>query len=163
MSFKPVKILWIFLWYTIDRADSKQNKILHYESILQNSRVYTHSYNQWNYFQRGCMDKWQSGDFSIQTPGACASKNYNILRRSPILECHRIKHMHLTQIQYTLFYSLYTMDLYNSVSGACESKTEKKLLQVYKYINVFYKLLYVSLLLTNACKMTMVHWQLDRK
>ena len=26
-----------------------------------------YSYNQWNYFQRGCMDKWQSGDFSMQT------------------------------------------------------------------------------------------------
>ena len=28
--------------------------------------VYT-LYNQWNYFQRGCIDKWRSGDFSIQT------------------------------------------------------------------------------------------------
>ena len=26
-----------------------------------------YSYNQWNYFQGGCMDKWRSGDFSIQT------------------------------------------------------------------------------------------------
>ena len=24
-------------------------------------------YNQWNYFQRECMDKWRSGDFSLQT------------------------------------------------------------------------------------------------
>ena len=26
-----------------------------------------YSNNQWNYFQRGCMDKWRSGDFTIQT------------------------------------------------------------------------------------------------
>ena len=26
-----------------------------------------YSYNQWNYFQRGCMDKWRSDDFLIQT------------------------------------------------------------------------------------------------
>ena len=26
-----------------------------------------YSYKQCNYFQRGCMDKWRSGEFSIQT------------------------------------------------------------------------------------------------
>ena len=24
-------------------------------------------YDQWNYFQRGCIDQWRSSDFSIQT------------------------------------------------------------------------------------------------
>ena len=46
------------------------------------TRVY--SYNQWNYFQRGCMDKWWSSDFSIQTRcipfEAFASKNNLILQ-----------------------------------------------------------------------------------
>ena len=66
------------------------------------------THNQWNYFQRGCMDKWRSGDFSIQTwyipLEAFASKNekrnYNVPRifsssfdftRMPYISCCELK------------------------------------------------------------------------
>ena len=39
--------------------------VLQYQSILQNQRCILN--NQRNYFQHGRMDKWRSGDFSMQT------------------------------------------------------------------------------------------------
>ena len=30
---------------------------------------FTNSYNHWNYLQRGCMDKWRSGDCFQYNPG----------------------------------------------------------------------------------------------
>ena len=44
--------------------------------------------NQWNYFQRGCMHKWRSGDFSIQIwhipLEAFASKNSLLKKQESI-------------------------------------------------------------------------------
>ena len=40
-------------------------KILHYRSMLQNPRNIL--VQPVELFQHGCMDKWRSGDFSIQT------------------------------------------------------------------------------------------------
>ena len=48
------------------------NKILQYQSILQNPQ--SNTYKQWNYFQRWCMDKWQSGDFSNYKRGTYLQK-----------------------------------------------------------------------------------------
>ena len=55
--------------YRARSIQSLQNKeILHDQSFLQNPHyVHVYSYNQWNYFQLGCIDKWVSADFSIQT------------------------------------------------------------------------------------------------
>ena len=46
-----------------------QGRVMRPTTQVNKTGVYTmeYSYNQWNYFQGGCMDKWQSGDFSIQT------------------------------------------------------------------------------------------------
>ena len=65
ITFKPVKILLFLLCFTTDRADSKWTKYCNIKSFYKIRGVY--SYNQWNYFQRRCMDKWRSGDFSLQT------------------------------------------------------------------------------------------------
>ena len=35
--------------------------------LIQNKTKTKYCNNQWNYFQRGCMDKWRSADFLIQT------------------------------------------------------------------------------------------------
>ena len=63
-TIKQVKILF-FLWFTIDRTDSKWNKILQYQTFYKTHCVY--SYNHWNYFLRGCIKKLRSGNFSIHT------------------------------------------------------------------------------------------------
>ena len=57
--FKPVKYCCFFLSFTIGK------KILQCQIILQNPLLY--SYSQWNYFQRGCMDKWRSGTNLVYT------------------------------------------------------------------------------------------------
>ena len=76
-TFKTVKILSFFSLFTIGRTDSKWTKYCNFKAFCKFRKVYSH--NQWNYFQRGCMDKWRSGDFSIQTwcipLEAFASKN----------------------------------------------------------------------------------------
>ena len=43
----------------------KTDGVYNIKEFYKTDGVY--SYNQWDYFQRGCMDKWRSGDFSIQT------------------------------------------------------------------------------------------------
>ena len=69
-KFRPV-ILFFFDSQLTGLIQNKQNtafiKAFLFFSFffLKNHGVY--SYNQWNYFQRGCMDKWRSGDFSMQT------------------------------------------------------------------------------------------------
>ena len=80
-KFQTVKILYLFLFHNWpDRF--KMNKILQYQSILQNPRS-IYSYIQWNYFQRGCIDKRRTGDFPIQTRlytfRSFASKNFCVL------------------------------------------------------------------------------------
>ena len=63
-KYKTVQILLFFLWFTVDRTDSKWPKY-NIKAFYKTRGLY--SYNQWNYLQRGCMDKWRSGDFSLQT------------------------------------------------------------------------------------------------
>ena len=64
-KFSIVKICFIFLWFTFNQTDSKWTKYCNIKAFNKTHGVY--SYNQWNYFQRRCMDKRRSGDFSIQT------------------------------------------------------------------------------------------------
>ena len=63
-KFTTVKnIVVFFLWFL---TDSEWTKYCNMKSIFYKTRG-VYKCNQWNYFQRGCMDKWRSGDFSIQT------------------------------------------------------------------------------------------------
>ena len=62
-SFKIVKsIVIFFVWFTTDGTDSKWTKYCNIKAFYKTRGVY--SYNQRNYFQRGCIDKRRSGDFS---------------------------------------------------------------------------------------------------
>ena len=109
LGWPTAKIWWSKLWERCQKPMFKalKNTFKYYfffESqltrLIQNKTKYcnikafykTHSvysYNQWNYFLRGCMEKWRSGDFSIQTwcipLEALASKNV-LNRHKPINE-----------------------------------------------------------------------------
>ena len=88
-TFKPVKIFFSMIHNWPDWFKIKQNTAM--SRHFTKPTVYTmYLYNQWNYFQQGCMDKWRSGDFSIQTwcipLEVFASKKFKKLKIiSPIL------------------------------------------------------------------------------
>ena len=83
-KFKALKYKFKF-----GRTDSKWTKYCIIKAFYKSPGVF--SFNQWNYFQRGCIDQWQSGDFSIQTLcmllEAFASKNS---RRLAVSQLKRI-------------------------------------------------------------------------
>ena len=58
-------MLYSFIWFTTDRTDSKWTNIAISKHFYKTRGVF--SFNQWNYFQRGCIDKRRSSDCSIQT------------------------------------------------------------------------------------------------
>ena len=63
-EFKALNSKNIFIFFSLTRLiQNKQKKAISKHFIKP--AEYSHP-NKWNYFQRGCMDKWQSGDFSLQ-------------------------------------------------------------------------------------------------
>ena len=64
---KEIHKFFIHIHFVIFLTSKKELKInLYSVNNIKNTEIskhFTNSYNDWNYFQRGCMDKWRSGDF----------------------------------------------------------------------------------------------------
>ena len=63
-KFTTVKNTIIF-FFTIEQTDSKWTKYCNIKALYKTHGVYL--YKKSNYFQCGCINKWRSGDFSIET------------------------------------------------------------------------------------------------
>ena len=64
-TFKPVKYCYFFFDSQLTGLIQNKTKYCNIKVFYKTQGVY--SYNYWNYFQQAYMDKWRSGDFSIQT------------------------------------------------------------------------------------------------
>ena len=53
--------MYIMTSYTKSDKNIRAKILINYKLRLKIVQVI--SYKEWNYFQRGCMDKWRSGDF----------------------------------------------------------------------------------------------------
>ena len=66
--FKPAKNIAIFFFDSqLTGLIQNKTKYCNIKAFYKTHGIY--SYNQWNYFQLGCMDKWRSCDISNK-PGA---------------------------------------------------------------------------------------------